>query len=164
MKRLITVIAVASALGLATAAYAAQSSPEVKPADQPQPLAQPAQPMPQETLPPSAATSTPGAVPESATASSEPVVRGPNTRLAAIVPAGMSSQEACNGFKSESECAAALHAAQNLNIAFPELKSRVTGGERLATAIHGLKPGVNAKVEARKAETQAQGDIRRPRG
>jgi hypothetical protein len=57
------------------------------------------------------------------------------------------------------ECAAALHASQNLNIPFPDLKSRLTGGQRLGAAIHELKPGVNAKEQARKAEEQARNDI-----
>ena len=56
--------------------------------------------------------------------------------------------EACSGFKSLSECATTLHAAQNL-----------------AAAIHDLQPGANAKAEARRAAEQARSDLHAaPRG
>ena len=87
-----------------------------------------------------------------------------SARLAAIVPSGMSTQEACAGFRNVEECAATLHASQNLNIAFPDLKSRVTGGTKLGTAIHQLKPDANVKAEVRKAEEQARSDTRSPQG
>jgi hypothetical protein len=83
-----------------------------------------------------------------------------NTRLAAIVPAGMSATEACAGFTSTDECATTLHASQNLGIPFPDLKSKVTGGQKLAAAIKELKPDVNVKAEVRKAEEQARADVR----
>lgn len=53
----------------------------------------------------------------------------------------------------------ALHAAQNLNIPFPDLKSKLTGGQKLGAAIHDLKPDANARREARKAEEQARSDV-----
>jgi hypothetical protein len=87
-----------------------------------------------------------------------------STRLAAIVPAGMSAQEACTGFRSVEECAATLHVSQNLSIPFPDLKSKVTGGAKLGAAIHQLKPDANVKAELRKAEEQARGDTRSPPG
>jgi hypothetical protein len=89
----------------------------------------------------------------------------PNTRLAAITPAGMSTEQACTGFKSIRECAAALHAAQNLSIPFPELKSKLTGGQKLGAAIHRLAPEAKARDEARRAEEQARSDTQAgPRG
>ena len=87
-----------------------------------------------------------------------------NTRLAAIVPAGMSTQEACTGFRSTDDCAAALHASQNLGISFTDLKAKMTGGEKLGEAIKELKPGANIKSEVRKAEEQARADARSPTG
>ncbi|HET7757693.1 MAG TPA: hypothetical protein VFK87_10595 [Steroidobacteraceae bacterium] len=86
------------------------------------------------------------------------------TRLAALVPAGMSTEEACNGLKDIKECSAALHAAQNLNIPFMDLKSKLTAGESLSAAIRALKPGADARVEVRKAEKQAAEDLSGPRG
>jgi hypothetical protein len=87
-----------------------------------------------------------------------------NTRLAAIVPAGMSTQEACAGFRSTDECAATLHASQNLGISFTDLKAKVTGGQKLGAAIKELKPDANVKSELRKAEDQARADVRSPQG
>lgn len=88
----------------------------------------------------------------------------PNTRLAAVTPAGMSTEEACLGFKSISECAAAMHAAQNLSVPFGDLKSKLTSGQKLAAAIHGLKPEANAPEEASRAENQARSDVSAPQG
>jgi hypothetical protein len=87
-----------------------------------------------------------------------------NTRLAAIVPAGMSATEACAGFRSTDECAATLHASQNLGIPFTDLKAKVTGGQKLGAAIKALKPDANVKSEVRKAEDQARADVRSPQG
>jgi hypothetical protein len=87
-----------------------------------------------------------------------------NTRLAAIVPAGMSATEACAGFQSTDECAATLHASQNLGISFTDLKAKVTGGQKLGAAIKALKPDANVKSEVRKAEDQARADVRSPQG
>ena len=94
----------------------------------------------------------------SATSTTSAASAQPSTRLAAIVPSGMSAEEACTGFKSVRECATALHAAQNCNIPFADLKSKLTGGKKLSAAIHDLKPEANAKEQARKAEEQARSD------
>ena len=102
----------------------------------------------------------------SAYAQSDPLTMSTsqNTRLSAVVPAGMSATEACAGFKSAAECAATLHASQNLGLAFAELKSRVTGGQELGAAIKDLKPEANVKAEVRKAVEQARADARSPQG
>ncbi len=84
----------------------------------------------------------------------------PDTHLAALLPHGMSQQEACEGLKTTSECSAMLHAAQNLNLPFADLKSRIAGGQQLEGAIHALKPDVDAAAEARRAEQQARSDLR----
>jgi hypothetical protein len=85
-----------------------------------------------------------------------------NTRLAALVPAGLTPQDACRGFKDLIECSAALHVAQNLNIPFADLKDRVTAGQSLGTAIHALKPKADSRREAQRAEEQAREDLRTP--
>jgi len=56
-----------------------------------------------------------------------------------------------------------LHAAQNLNIQVADLKSHLTGGERLEAAIHACKPDADAAAEASKAEQQARSDLK-PQG
>jgi hypothetical protein len=144
MKRYLTLIAATAALGLAASAYAGGPEDQAG-AAQPSPAAQPSMPSTDATAQSSASTAQ-------------------STRLAAIVPPGMSAQEACAGFRSVDECVATLHASQNLSIPFPALKSRVTGGAKLATAIHQLKPDANVKAEVRKAEEQARSDTRSPQG
>ena len=152
MKRFLTLITATAVLGLAAFAYAGE------PEDQ----AGAAQP----SMPSSDPTTQSATVPQTdpaATAQSS-ASTGQSTRLAAIVPAGMSAQEACAGFRSVEECVATLHVSQNLSIPFPDLKSKVTGGAKLGASIHQLKPDANAKAELRKAEEQARSDVRSPQG
>ena len=156
MKRFLTLIAAATALELAAFAYAGGPEDQAG-APQPSPAEQPSMPSIDPATPGGAPTD-PSATAQASTSASQ------STRLAALVPSGMSAQEACAGFRTVEECAATLHASQNLNIPFEDLKSRVTGGTRLAEAIHQLKPDVNVKAEVRKAEEQARRDTRVPQG
>lgn len=175
MKRLNFLLAAAAALsvaGLACAQPAGPSSQPSQPYSSEQPL--PAHPSaPAQTQPdPSADDQAVAADPAAAELSHEPPAQAgtaapaasPSTRLAAIVPSGMTPREACLGFDSVAQCAATLHAAQNLNLPYPGLKSKVTGGQNLAAAIHDLKPSADAKAEARKAVDQARADLRPARG
>jgi hypothetical protein len=152
MKHFLTLLAATAALGLAAFAYAGGPEDQAG-AAQPSPADQPSMPSTDATT-----QSDPSATAQSGGSTSQ------STRLAAIVPSGMSAQEACAGFRSVDECVATLHASQNLSIPFPDLKSRVTGGAKLATAIHQLKPDANVKAEVRKAEKQARSDTRSPQG
>ena len=139
MRRFATVITAAAALALAALAYAQQPSGHEVPPGQPAPD------------------------PESA---SEAQAEGPSqsSRFAELVPADMSATEACSGFRSTTECAAALHAAKNTGISFKDLKTRMSGGEKLGPAIHDLKPGADVRAEVSRAEEQAQADVRAPQG
>ncbi len=165
MKRIKSLVVVTAALGFAGLAGAQTSSPD--PATQPP--VQASEPMPSEQSMPApttpAAPST-AADPSSGSASttSSSATGEPSTRLAAIVPSGMTTQEACTGFNSVSECVTALHVSQNLSIPFPALKAKVTGGQKLSAAIHELKPDANSKAEVRKAEEQTQNDLHAPQG
>ena len=139
MKYVATVFAATAALGLASLAWAGPEDPSAQ------------------ASPPAAAQAMPQQA-EPATPSS------PSTHLAALVPAGMSTEEACTGFKNVKDCAASLHASQNLKIPFGDLKAKVTGGRGLGAAIHELKPEANASAEVKKAEGQAQDDVHGPTG
>jgi len=150
MKRILTLMAATAALGLAAFAYAGGPEDQAG-AAQPSPAEQPSMPSTDPATQSDASAQSSGSTSQS-------------TRLAAIVPSGMSAQEACAGFRSVDECVATLHASQNLSIPFPDLKSRVTGGAKLGTAIHQLKPDANVKAEVRKAEEQARIDTRSPQG
>jgi hypothetical protein len=152
MKHFLTLIAATAALGLAAVAYAGGPEEQAGAAE-PSPGAQSSMPSTEATT-----QSDPSATAQSSASTAQ------NTGLAAIVPPGMSAQEACAGFRSVDECVATLHASQNLSIPFPDLKSRVTGGAKLGTAIHQLKPDANVKAEVRKAEQQARSDTRSQQG
>jgi hypothetical protein len=142
MKHIALPILAAIAVSLAPLSYA-QSGPQSQ-----------MQPAPQ---------SEPGPVPSAdppAAAAAEASSASGNTRLAALVPAGLTPEDACRGFKDLSECSAALHVAQNLNIPFADLKDRVTSGQALGTAIHALKPKADSRRELQRAEEQARQDLR----
>jgi hypothetical protein len=87
-----------------------------------------------------------------------------NSRLGALLPEGVSSEAACRGINSLRLCAATLHAAQNLNVSFTDLKRKVEAGDRLSAAIHTLKPNVDAGAEERRLEDQALSNLQEPRG
>ena len=81
-------------------------------------------------------------------------------RVTPLLPAGMTIDQAAQGFKNQGQFIAALHVSHNLNIPFAQLKAEMTSKDHdsLGQAIHELKPAVNAKVEARKAEDEAKAD------
>jgi len=81
-----------------------------------------------------------------------------SSKLQGLQPAGTNLQTASSGFRNLGQFAAAVHVSHNLGIPFDQLKAKITGGESLGQAIHGLKPNVNAKEEARKAEKEAKED------
>jgi hypothetical protein len=87
-----------------------------------------------------------------------------NTKLSSKIHdlTGMNSQDACSGFKNLGQCVAAAHVSKNLGIDFSTLKGKVTGtgAKNLGQAIHVLDPNVNSKAEAKKAQKQAQDDLR----
>lgn len=168
MKSFAGLIAVAAALSAATFAFGEplkQTAPQPEPGPASQSDATPPPPSPSDPSittmqQPISGNSSATSPPNSMAANSAE----PNTRLSALLPQGMSSKEACSGFKTPSECAAALHASQNLNIPFADLKAKVAAGERLEAAIHALKPDAQAKAEARRAEQQARSDLQSPQG
>jgi hypothetical protein len=89
-----------------------------------------------------------------------------NTKLSGnlqkLLPQGTTAQDACSGFKNLGQCVAAIHVSHNLDIPFADLKARTTGSGSvsLGKAIEQLKPGTNAKGETKKAQKQANADLR----
>jgi hypothetical protein len=168
MKRLNSLLAAAAALSLSGLAGAQPSQPYSSEQPIPAHPATPAQMQPDPAADDQAVAADPSAAEPSQQPPAQAGAAGPpappRTRLAAIVPSGMTPQEACLGFDSVAQCAATLHAAQNLNLPYPGLKSKVTGGQNLAAAIHDLKPSADAKAEARKAVDQARADLMPARG
>ena len=82
-------------------------------------------------------------------------------RLQAMLPVGMTLDEAAAGFKNQGQFIAAVHASNRLGVEFQEIKTlMVDQGSSLGQAIQTLKPGVDAEVEASAAQTQASQDLR----
>lgn len=154
MKRIVLSSLAALAASLAPLTYA-------QPAPQPQPEPQrEAQPAPQADATQQAPAADPPSQAPTAAAEMPKAPEAGNTRLAALVPAGLTPEDACRGFKGLSDCSAALHVAQNLNIPFADLKQRVTSGQSLTKAIHALKPKADSRREAQRAAEQAREDLR----
>lgn len=74
------------------------------------------------------------------------------------------AKTACDGFKNLGRCVAAAHVANNLNITggFLALKAKITGtgAMSLGKAIQSLDPNANAKAEVKKANKQADDDMK----
>ncbi len=107
-----------------------------------------------------------------------------NTALAGKIQklTGMPAQDACSGFKNLGQCVAAAHVSKNLGISFVCMKADMTGvapattgsstpscpagtaasakGMSLGKAIQTLSPASNSKLEAKKANKQADQDIK----
>ena len=63
-------------------------------------------------------------------------------RLEAMLPAGMTLDQAADGFRNQGQFIAALQASKNQNIAFADLKTEMTGTDALSLgqAVQKLKP------------------------
>ena len=89
-----------------------------------------------------------------------------NTAIAGKIKAltGQDAATACGGFKNLGQCVAAAHVAKNLNITggFDALKAKVTGtgSVSLGKAIQSFDPTANAKSEVKKANKQADDDMK----
>ena len=89
-----------------------------------------------------------------------------NTAIAGKIKTltGEDAATACNGFKNLGQCVAAAHVAKNLDIpgGFDALKAKMTGtgAVSLGKAIQALAPIANAKAEAKKANKQADDDMK----
>jgi hypothetical protein len=142
MNRVVRLLVIGGALGVAAVAAAQQSD---------------------ETPPPPTPVAPVAAGPAATTTNSpsySTTVAEANTKLGAVLPPNMSQKEACSGFTSLQLCAATLHASQNLGIPFPDLKTKVANGETIEAAIRTLRPEADARAEMMKARQQAMNDMR----
>jgi hypothetical protein len=90
---------------------------------------------------------------------------------------GEPASQACTGFKNLGQCVAAAHVSKNLGITFDCLRSDMTGTAPQSTsncpadtgtkgtmslgkAIQTLDPKADQKSESKKAETEAQQDLK----
>ncbi len=61
------------------------------------------------------------------------------------------------GFKNQGQFVASVHVSENLGINFTDLKLLMVDKDlSLGQAIHQLKPGVDANVEAQRAVSQSR--------
>jgi hypothetical protein len=74
----------------------------------------------------------------------ENIARNPQqaARLQAMLPAGMTLEQASAGFRNQGQFIAALEASKNQNIPFADLKAKMTGNNPLSLgqAIQELRP------------------------
>lgn len=84
------------------------------------------------------------------------------TNLQNMLPASLTPQDACSGFKTLEQCVTTIHAAQNLKLSFGDLKAKTTGkgSISLQKAIEQMAAGANAKEEMKKAKKQASEDMK----
>ena len=72
------------------------------------------------------------------------IARNPqlDTRLKAMLPSGMTMEQAAEGFRNQGQFIAALEASKNQNIAFSDLKAKMTGDNAvsLGQTIQDLRP------------------------
>jgi hypothetical protein len=85
-----------------------------------------------------------------------------SAKLKEILPAEISPQQACAGFKTLEQCVTAIHLAQNLKLPFTDLKAKTTGkgSVGLQKAIEQMAATANAKDELKKAKKQAADDMK----
>lgn len=74
----------------------------------------------------------------------ENIARNPQqqARLQAMLPSGMTMEQAAAGFRNQGQFIAALEASKNQNIAFVDLKAKMTGANPLSLgqAVQELRP------------------------
>jgi hypothetical protein len=81
-------------------------------------------------------------------------------RLQALLP-GVDLQEASKGFSNLGQFVAAVHASNNLDIPFDQLKTKMVGEQlSLGAAIRALRPDADADEATQQAQTQARTTMR----
>jgi hypothetical protein len=82
-----------------------------------------------------------------------------SSNLQGLLPSGTKIQDAAKGFDHLGQFVAAAHVSHNLGIPFDQLKTEMMSGNSLGGAIHKLRPNVDARQEAIKANQQALDDM-----
>ena len=84
-----------------------------------------------------------------------------NAKIATMLPPRMTLNQASKGFKNQGQFIAALHVSQNTGIPFRDLKTDMTRKHMsLGQSIQDLKKSASPTVEVRKAEHEADDDVR----
>ena len=81
-------------------------------------------------------------------------------KLQAMLPPGMTLDEAAAGFKNQGQFIAAMNVSNNLGIPFEDLKFQMVDQQSsLGQAIQTLKPQADSTLEVQHAETQTRRDL-----
>ena len=85
-----------------------------------------------------------------------------NARITAMLPKGMTLNQASRGFKNQGQFIAALHVSQNLGCdCFRQIKTDMTRRNlSLGQAIQDVKKTANMPVEVHRAETETDHDVK----
>jgi len=85
-----------------------------------------------------------------------------NTRITAMLPKGMTLNQASTGFRNQGQFIAALHVSQNLGCdCFKQIKADMTVKHMsLGQSIQDVKKTANTTVEVNRAETEANLDVK----
>jgi hypothetical protein len=79
-----------------------------------------------------------------------------------LLPGGLSVEQAAAGFKNQGQFLAAVHVSHNLDIPFNDVKTKaLSDGGSLGAAIQSLKPSADAKAELKRANQQANDDLKK---
>jgi hypothetical protein len=108
------------------------------------------------TTPTTTTTTTPN--PIAAKISSHPQLA---SRLTAMLPKGMTLDQASAGFKNNGQFIAALHVSQDLGIPFKDLRTQmVTDHRSLGQSIQTLKKSSDSTTAVKTAEKEADDDVK----
>jgi hypothetical protein len=85
-----------------------------------------------------------------------------NARITAMLPKGMTLNQASRGFRNQGQFIAALHVSQNLGCdCFRQVKADMTVKHMsLGQSIQDVKKTANTTVEVHRAETEADHDVK----
>lgn len=83
-------------------------------------------------------------------------------KLSPLLPAELTPEQACTGYKTLDQCVSAIHLAWDLKISFTDLKAATTGKhsaglEKAATA---LAPKADVHAAVKKAHAEASEDLK----
>ena len=110
------------------------------------------------TTTPTTTTTTTTLNPIAAKISSHPQLA---SRLTAMLPKGITLDQASAGFKNQGQFIAALHVSQNLGIPFKDLRTQmVTDHRSLGQSIQTLKKSANSTTAVKTAEKEADDDVK----
>jgi hypothetical protein len=110
------------------------------------------------TTPTVKTTTTPTLNPIAAKITSHPQL---DSKLTAMLPKGMTLNQASMGFKNQGQFIAALHVSRNLGVSFKDLRTQmVTKHKSLGQSIQTLKKTADTDDAVKTAEHQANDDVK----